>query len=252
MKNWKPLACFAVLSLALLAGFKADLLYHMEQYSLFGSGREFLASFFEQPGGLLALAGAFLTQFCHFPLLGALLLTALLCLLALVVAKTFGLEGRNEWLAYIPSLFLVLFVTRLDYSIYLQKTYGLVYSQALGFLATTALVFLYKRSIRGKKESWLFPALVVIVGYPLIGAYALAAAVLVALEALRSGAARWASLGVALAAGAAVPLLCANVGALYPRINRHFAFWEGLPYMEFTGNFMCQLPLILAFAALAA
>ena len=102
MKNWKPLVSFAAVSMILLAGFKADLLYHMEQYSLFGSGKEFLASFFEQPGGFLALLGAFLTQFCHFPLIGAFLLTALLCLLALVVAKAFGLEGKKEWLAYIP------------------------------------------------------------------------------------------------------------------------------------------------------
>lgn len=251
MKNWKPLACFAAISMIMLVGFKADLLYHMEQYSLFGWGKEFLAAFFEQPGGLLALLGAFLTQFCHFPLLGALLLTALLCLLALVVAKTFGLEGKKEWLAYIPSLFLVLFVTRIDYSIYLQKAYGLVYSQALGFLAATALLLLFKKCVQGKKAAWLFVAGVIVLGYPLIGAFALVAAVLVVLESFRSGKGRWTSLATTLVAGAAVPMLCSHLHGLYPRMNRQFAYFMGFPYMDFVSTFMCQLPLVLAFAALA-
>ena len=252
MKNWKALACFVVLSMVLLAGFKADLLYHMEQYSLFGWGGAFLAAFFEQPGGLLALLGAFLTQFCHFPLIGALLLTALLCLLALVVAKTFGLEGRKEWMAYIPSLFLVLFVTRMDYSIYLQKAYGLVYSQALGFLAATALLLLYKKCIQGRKAAWLFTAAVVVLGYPLIGSYAMVAAVLIVLEAFRTGNARWANLAAALATGAAVPMLCSQLKAVYPRINRNFVYFAGFPYMDFVKTFICQVPLVLAFVALAA
>ena len=250
MKNWKPLACFAVFSTVLLAVFKADLLYHMEQYSLFGTGREFLASFFEQPGGLLALLGAFLTQFCHFPLLGALLLTALLCLLALTVAKAFGLEGSREWLAFIPSLFLVLFVTDMDYTIYLQKTYGLVFSQALGFLAATTLLLLYKKCLQGRKAAWLFTAAAVILGYPLIGSYAIVAAVLVTVEAFRSRKAGWANLAATLVTGAAVPMLCSQLTFIYPRINRHFVYFAGFPYMDFVDAFICQLPLVLAFAAL--
>ena len=252
MKNWKPLVSFAAISMIMLAGFKADLLYHMEQYSLFGFGREFLAAFFEQPGGLLALLGAFLTQFCHFPLLGTLLLTALLCLLALVVAKTFSLEGKKEWLAYIPSLFLVLFVTRMDYSLYLQKAYGLVYSQALGFLAATSLLLLYKKCVQSKKAAWLFTAAVVILGYPLIGSYALVAAVLIVLESFRSGKARWANLAVTLVAGAAVPMLCSQLTCIYPRINRRFVYFAGFPYMDFVNTFICQVPLILTLVALVA
>ena len=252
MKNWKPLACFAALSIILLAGFKADLLVHMEQYSLFGFGREFLASFFEQPGGLLQLLGAFLTQFCHFPVVGALLLTALLCLLALVVAKAFDLEDRKEWLAYLPSLFLVLFVTRMDYTIYLQKAYGLVYSQALGFLSATALFLLYKKCLQGRKAAWLFTAAVVVLGYPLIGSYSIVAAILIVLESFRSGKASWANLAAALVTGAAVPMLCSQLNAIYPRINRHYVYFAGFPYMDFVGAFICQVPLILAFVALVA
>lgn len=244
--------CFAAISMVLLAGFKADLLYHMEQYSLFGTGKEFLASYFEQPGGFLALLGSFLSQFCHFPLLGALLLTALLCLLAYVSAKAFDLDGGREWLAFIPSLFLVLFVTRLDYSVYLQKAYGLVFSQALGFLAAAAILLLYRKCVEARKASWLYVAAVTVLFYPLIGSYSLVAAALVVLETFRSRNKGWAILGAALVAGAAVPLLCANLPWLYPRINRHFAFLAGFPYMDFVKAFICQVPLILAFAALSA
>lgn len=224
----------------------------MEQYSLFSFSGDYLAKFFEQPGGLLILLGAFFTQFCHFPVLGALVITLSLCLLAFLVRKAFGLEGKKGLLALIPSVFLLLFITRLDYSIYLQKTYGLLFSQTLGFAAAVALFALYRRRFSGRKAGWLFLLPLIIVGYPLIGSYALVAAVLVVLEALRRKKHFVPALACTLALGAAVPLSCANLPFIYGRMNRHFAFLAAFPYNEFVDNFMCWLPLILAFAALVS
>ena len=115
-----------LLGFLVLTLFKTGLLYHLEQYSLFCPKGDWLASFFAQPGGVLALAGAFLTQFCHFPVLGAALFALGLCLLTRLVGKAFALEGRAAWLSVLPALFLLLFITRLDYSIYLFRTYGLL------------------------------------------------------------------------------------------------------------------------------
>ena len=111
-----------LLGFLVLALFKTDLLYHLEQFSLFCADGDYLRAFFEQPGGMLALAGAFLTQFCHFPVLGAALFGLCLSLLSWLVGKAFDLEGRAAWLSVLPALFLLLFVTRLDYSIYLFRT----------------------------------------------------------------------------------------------------------------------------------
>ena len=240
---------FAFLFLVL---FKTGLLYHLEQYSLFCPKGEYLRSFFEQPGGVLALAGAFLTQFCHFPVLGAALFALCLCLLTWLTGKAFGLEGKAAWLATLPALFLLLFVTRLDYSIYLFKTYGLLFSQVLGYTVAAGLVLVYRKCFLGRRCAPVFPALVILAGYPLFGSFALIAAVLMALTALREGKRGLIELAVALVLGAAVPWLCGELPGVFPRIHRNFVYFAGFPYKEFVENGICQVPLILAFAAMAA
>ena len=240
---------FAFLFLVL---FKTGLLYHLEQYSLFCPKGEYLRSFFEQPGGVLALVGAFLTQFCHFPVLGAALFALCLCLQTWLTGKAFGLEGKAAWLATLPALFLLLFVTRLDYSIYLFKTYGLLFSQVLGYTVAAGLVLVYRKCFLGRRCAPVFPALVILAGYPLFGSFALIAAVLMALTALREGKRGLIELAVALVLGAAVPWLCGELPGVFPRIHRNFVYFAGFPYKEFVENGICQVPLILAFAAMAA
>ena len=240
---------FAFLFLVL---FKTGLLYHLEQYSLFCPKGEYLRSFFEQPGGVLALAGAFMTQFCHFPVLGAGLFALCLCLLTWLTGKAFGLEGKAAWLATLPALFLLLFVTRLDYSIYLFKTYGLLFSQVLGYTVAAGLVLVYRKCFLGRRYSPMFPALVLLAGYPLFGSFSLIAAVLIALTALREGKLGLIELAVTLILGAAVPWLCRELPWVFPRIHRNFVYFAGFPYKEFVENGICQVPLILAFAAMAA
>lgn len=240
---------FAFLFLVLV---KTGLLYHLEQYSLFCPKGEYLRSFFEQPGGVLALVGAFLTQFCHFPVLGAALFALCLCLLTWLTGKAFGLEGKAAWLATLPALFLLLFVTRLDYSIYLFKTYGLLFSQVLGYTVAAGLVLVYRKCFLGWRYSPMFPALVLLAGYPLFGSFSLIAAVLMALTALREGKQGLIELAVTLILGAAVPWLCRELPWVFPRIHRNFVYFAGFPYKEFVENGICQVPLILAFAAMAA
>lgn len=252
MKSWKSTLVFAVVSMALLGVVKADLLFHMEQYSLFNSDWDWLVKFFEQPGGILSLLGAFLTQFCHFPIIGAALLTALLIALQRIVRKAFELEGRNEWLAYIPSLMLLLFITRFDYAVFLQKTYGLLFSQILGSMASVSVFLLYKKSVAGKKAAWAFIPVLVLVGYPAIGSYAIVAALLIVLESFRTGSLRWVNLVSAVVFCAAVPLICSYNGLFFLRINRKYVFFAGFPYMDFVDDVICFIPLILTVISLAS
>lgn len=201
---------------------------------------------------MLALAGAFLTQFCCFPVLGAALFALGLCLLTRLVGKAFALEGRAAWLSVLPALFLLLFITRLDYSIYLFRTYGLLYSQLLGCCVAAALVLLYRKVALGKRSSPLFVAATVLVGYPLFGAFALLAAFLMALLALGEGKRGLADLAAALVLGAAVPWMCGEMSGIFPRVHRKYVYFAALPYFEFVDNSICQVPLILAALALAA
>lgn len=239
-----------LLGFLVLALFKTDLLYHLQQFSLFCADGDFLHAFFEQPGGMLALTGAFLTQFCHFPVLGAALFGGCLSLLAWLVAKAFDLEGRAAWLAVVPALFLLLFVTRLNYSIYLFRTYGLLFSQPLGFCVTAALVLAYRKHFLGKRSGPLFVAAAVALGYLLFGAFALLAGLLMALLGLQKR--KFLELVLALLLGFAVPWLCGSLSGIFPRIHRKYVFFAALPYMEFLDNFVCFIPLILAALALVA
>ena len=252
LKSCKHIIFTGLTGFLFLVLFKTGLLYHMEQTSLFCPKGDYLRTFFEQPGGILALAGAFLTQFCHYPVLGAAIFALLLCLLTFLTEKAFGLEGKATWLSTLPALFLLLFVTRWDYSIYLFRAYGLLYSQVLGFCVAAVLVLVYRKCFLGKRISPLFVAMAVVIGYPLFGAFAMLAGLLMALLALREGKRGFIDLAVALVTGAAVPWLCGNLPWVFPRIHRSYVYFAGLPYMEFIDNFICQVPLILAAATMAA
>ena len=250
MKTCRHILFSGLFGFLFLVIFKTGLLYHLEQYSLFCPKGDWLRLFFEQPGGVLALAGAFLTQFCHYPVLGAALFALLLCLVTFLTEKAFGLEGRAVWLSTLPALFLLLFITRLDYSIYLFRTYGLLYSQVLGFCVTSALVLLYRIFFLGKRLSPLFVAVVVLAGYPLFGAFALLSALLMALLALRKQG--FIDLAVALLLIGIVPWLCRDLPWIFPRIHRNYVYFAALPYMEFLDNVICLVPLMLAGTATIA
>lgn len=252
MKFWKTNLAFGILVVLLLGTYKADLLYHMEQYSLFSFEREYLLDSIEQPGGLLAYAGAFLTQFCHFPILGAILIALGLCLLAYLVKMAFKLSEDNALLAFLPSVFLLFFITSLDYSVYLLKTYGLLFSQMLGFIASAALLLLYRKVFKGKRYESAFAALSIICGYPIIGVYALLPALLAVLFSFKDKGRPWILLACTIILGVALPILCSSLPCVYPRINRGFVFLAGLPYKEFIENFRCQIPLILAALSMVA
>ena len=252
MKSCRHILLPGLLGFLLLIESKTGLLYHLAQYSLFIPKGDFLTGFFAQPGGVLALVGTFLTQFCHFPVLGATLFALGLCLLSYLTEKAFALEGSARWLAALPALCVLIFVTRLDYSIYLFRTYGLLFSQLLGFCVTAALVLAYRHCALGRRGGPLFVAATVLVGYPLFGAFALLAALLMAILALRAGKRGLAELAAALVLGAAVPWLCGTLSGIFPRIHREYVYFAALPYHEFLDNFLCQVPLILAAASLVA
>lgn len=246
MKYWKTDLGFAVACMALLCVFKSELLYHMEQYSLFIYSHEFFYECMEQPGGLLQYLGAFLTQFCHFPWLGAALLAALLWLLAFLTRKAMRLEGTESWaLSFLPSLMLLLFINRLDYSVYLMTAYGLLFSQILGLVAVMVMHLAYMTWADGKKAGLPVICMTPIVFYPLFGAYAFIAALLMAVSSKKN---KVVGVGTAIAACAAVLLFCSYVPGVYERLHRRYLLFAGLPYLDFEDNLVALIPVGTALA----
>lgn len=234
---------FVFVCFFLLLVFKGGLLFHMEQYSLFVWDLEQFSVFMDQPGGFLALFGTFLTQFCYFPLFGSLFLAFLLWLLAFLIRTAFRL-GESRWpMSFIPSIFLLLFICRLDYSVFLLKTYGMLFSQILGLTSAVAIILIYRKWFEGGKHKILFILSSVLVFFPVTGIYSMIPAVFVALDKKDK---RVASCLAAVVICICVPLLCSFLPDIYQRINRQYVFMSGLPYMEFQDNIICMIPLFLA------
>ncbi len=223
--------------------FKGGLLFHMEQYSLFVWDLEQFSVFMDQPGGFLALVGTFLTQFCHFPSLGALFIAFFLWLLAFLIRTAFRL-GESRWLiSFIPSIFLLLFICRLDYSVFILKTYGMLFSQILGLISAVSIIFIYRKWFESGNHQIIFILSSVFVFFPIIGIYAMIPAVFVALDRKDK---KVVSFLAAVIICICAPLLCSFLPDIYQRINRKYVFMAGLPYMEFQDNIICMIPLFLA------
>ena len=213
----------------------SDYVYKFQALSFFGEGLDYFVSCFREPGGLLLWAGRFLTQCCALPVLGV-------ALLVLVLAGTSAvlMYGVRRWkgtafIGILPSLLVSLFIARLGYRIFLVRADALIFTQPLGLLAA-ALLFLWL--LRTRFNSYALAAVIAVVGYPLLGFYALLP---VAVFAVRKP--------LCLLAVAAVPVL--YYLALYDVAALRYAWLAGTPYLDFVGDFAGAWPLLAAWAAFA-
>jgi hypothetical protein len=104
-------------------------LSYIEQNQLFRYNADYLADFFTIPGGLITLAGSFLTQFFHNPWIGALILTligALIFLLSQLIFRKTGLHGIL--FSLIPLFLLAAYQSNHNHPVFLSL--GLIFSLA--------------------------------------------------------------------------------------------------------------------------
>ena len=196
-----------------------------------------------RPGVLLPVLGSMLTAFCKFPVIGPVLV---LCSLAALSAATSKLSG-NTILTHLPALGIFLFISGMDYSIYLMRSPGIFFSQTIG-LALSILTVAGEQDVSGAKARYLYVALALLVGYPLIGAYALVALCGIMLRALLQG--KWKYASFALGCGIVLPLAYNEL--IFTHIDLAYTFVSGFPYMDFLHNGVRFIPLAAAVAAVLA
>lgn len=223
---------------------KAALLFHYAEYSHFSFSGPFLLSFLENPGGPLDYAGAFLTQFCRFPFLGAMLLGILAVLLRRLVEMGLGLGMHNLLFSLIPPLCTVLYVSGARYGVYTPGSYGITFSQTISLCSSLGL-FLLGKHLFWKRWGGIALAGMIVLTYPFLGFYALLAGMMVILLPLRERTNVRVVLPVSLTL-LILPLAAANLGFLYPRINLRYAFLGGLPYQNFLFCLTSTVPLAVA------
>lgn len=184
----------------------ADTMFFMQDRGRWNSTSIFFHDCTRVPGGWLAWAGSYLTQYFYYPIVGTLMLIAL-WLVTFVVAKlSFKVPTEWSFLLFIPMAALLCSEIQLGYWVYILKDIDYVFYHSLGLFAALLLSLPFWRVLpfSEKVQGWIafawVPLVAAVFYYPL-GVYALLAAAIVALRT------SWKSIVVLLLTIWLVPLL---------------------------------------------
>ena len=188
MKKIKPLILWtgALLAIAIaLIVVESDFLWKVQHSNLF----LFSSLFFQQQmvvsGGMLSYLGTFFTQFFYYPWLGVILLCGWWLLLLWLIKQAFRIPDKWTVVTLVPIAILLIANMDLGYWIYFMKQQGYFFVATIGTTAATALLWGF-RALPDKL--WIritYIVFSVLAGYPLMGVYALAAALLMAIWSSR-------------------------------------------------------------------
>ena len=256
---WARLKPFALWLGALLAigcallVFEADLLWKVQQHNVFLSSALFFKQQMVVPGGMLSYLGAFFTQHFYHPWVGVVLICGWWLLLMWLTQRTFSIPGRWIVVTLIPVAILLLANMSLGYWVYVIKLSGYFFVPTIGTTAALALIWAF-RSLRLSPltshlspltshlspltshfspltSQSLFILFATLVGYPLMGVYALAAVALMGVLAWR----RWQLGLVALLSVVSIPLLYYRF--VYYETNLIDIYRTGLPVFSVSEDY---------------
>ncbi len=235
------------IAMALVLVMKLPVLQKMFEQSLWPD-MTFYLNLGLQPGVALPVLGSILTQIggASSVLQAVLVLLSLFLLTVVMKAIRRSQKKEDTWMAdMLPAIFAFLFISGFDYSLHVFRAQGLLYSQTLG-LIFAALAILGWIRIKDKRWNPLYTVAVVVVGYPLIGIYALLAALAIVLTALTYR--RWGVAALGVLCIALVPLIYTHF--VFTHIDTKYTFLVGSPYMDFVDNHKRFIPLALAMVSM--
>lgn len=243
------LIIFVAVAAYLLISKNSDVLFMAQDRNLYVGTREFQAELFCKPGGFIALAGAYLTQFFYNPVIGASILIGLWCIIYGLVINAFNLTRKWAFLAIIPVACLLASVIDLGYWIYYIKQPGYYFRESVGFLFTMIiLVVTSKLNNKTILQSILIVVLAAI-GYGVMGWYALLAAVYTAIQKLfdteSSKTSKIITTAVSALSIALIPLIAYNY--FYTEIRLEDAWLAGFPFFKSDNveEVLCEYPFVI-------
>ena len=184
----KPIALW-LLTLTVLAiimlYFEADLLWKVQQHNVFLNTSLFFNQTMAMPGGMLSYLGAFFTQHFYYPWIGVLLLCGWWLLLMWLTKRTFNIPDRWTVVSVIPVAILLVANMDMGYWVYFMKLPGYFFAATIGTTVATALLWAFRSLPENKWISAAYVFVTTLVGYPLLGVYALVAVALMAVLAWR-------------------------------------------------------------------
>lgn len=124
-----------------LVGIYSDVLITAQDRNMFAGDSMYFNGLLANPFGLFQYIGGFLTQLFYYPMLGAGVLAAIWVASAFASIKAFRLKGAWSSLAIVPVACLLASVVDLGYWIYCLNIPGYWFSQSVGFLCLTLLLW---------------------------------------------------------------------------------------------------------------
>ena len=197
-----------LMAVALLC-FESDLLWKIQQYNLFLDTSLFFSQMMVEAGGLLSYVSSYFTQFFYHPWMGVLLLCGWWLLLMWLTKRTFRIADNWAVLALIPVVILLVADMSLGYWHHFMKLRGYFFMATIGTTVAVAMLWAFRSLPPKLRIVWV--VLASAAGYPLFGAYALVAVLLMAVWVWRLSANRTQNAVltiVALLSIMAVPLAC--------------------------------------------
>ena len=222
-----------VVTAVLLLVCERHVLWKIQEQNLFLDTPLFFREQMLVPGGLLTYVGSFLTQLLYYPALGIVVLCVWWGLLLMLMRRTFRVSEPWSMLLLVPVAALLAANVDMGYWIYPIKLRGWYFDATLGVTAIVALMWAYRALSTHRLWRRVLLVLTAAAGYPLIGSYALAATVLMALWSWRLDGNRWQALTDSILAAltvVAVPLLAYQY--VYYQTNMANLWWTALPIFK--------------------
>jgi len=214
----------------LLLSFERYVLWKIQEQNLFLDTSLFFRQQMVVPGGLLTYVGSFLTQLLYYPVLGVSVLCIWWGLLMELMRRTFRVGEPWAMLLLVPVALLLMANVQMGYWIYPIKLKGWYFDATIGFTVIVALLWAYR--VLSARRLWrrLLLVLTAVVGYPLVGTYALVAVLLMALWSWRLDEKHSQTIIdsiLAVLLVVVIPLL--GYQFVYYQTNKVNLWWTGLP-----------------------
>lgn len=222
----------------------------------FVGSSEFFHDSMRQAGGLLSFIARYLQSLFYYPALGISVLALFFIALAFVLKKVFDVSARILPLCFVPALMLLLNYTQLGYMIYALKAPAPAMTMPVGTLLALLLCWAYK-SIDSQWVKYSLMAVILTIGYPLLGFFSLLAVILCLIDdfvALRkSGTKDKKSLFTTLSATAVAVILAVIIpniffSRVFTLMPSHSLFTFPLPDYYWQGDEkLMWLPAVVSF-----
>ena len=147
-----------------------EVFYTAHDRSEFIFGTPFFHTLMSKPFGLMQYVGAWLTQLCYRPSLGASVMMIIWAFIFYVGGKAFRLQGGASALMLLPVACLLTSIVNQGYWIYVSTIRGYWFSQSVGYLLMLLLLWSARCTPRKWHLVWYLLGVCI---YPLLGWFAL-------------------------------------------------------------------------------